>query len=656
MQEGPVFFLPGRRREDRQPGRVHAAETKQGREHDMKKSKFFFLPIVLCFCFILSACQYGPELEQLKIQQYEGMGGTDDEYKADYDILDRGPVSGGELNLFTTEPDTLNPLLTKNIYVSEFLGFVYEGLTALNEKQQAVPKLSDNWSVSADGLIWTFHIRDNVKWQDGQLFTASDVEFTVQLLENAGIDSVYKPLVQNIETCTAVDSSNFKLVLSKPNSFLPEMMTFPILPAHQFKQKDVLSSKEDFKPVGTGPYRFEAFTDKKLVSLKADRNWWYLGTDNNGKDSMYIETVNIKVYKSTDDAIGALQTGDIDAVCIDSSDFSKYKGRTDLTIKKYTSRDFEMLAFNLNNPILSDRYVRKAISLAIDRNKLVSDVLPGDAYVSEVPILPESWISGLEGVTADPSALEGLLAGQNTATDVSPAGIAAGQASTGSAVKGAANVSGTTVQSAVPTNAAITAATPREALLQGGWKESTQGYYKTIGGVRKYLQLEILVNSNNSVRVQAAQNICNQVSQAGIKAVCTPVEWNDLLTRVNTLKYDAAFIGCRVPQIPDLSYLYSIAYLPSSVLGAYDTARNISGYYNMQLDAYIGGLFKESSEERKKVYYKAALEQIAKDTPYIGLYFTRNAVVYGKSLRGPLQPDTWNLYNDFVHWYKPQPQ
>lgn len=598
----------------------------------MKKSKYLVLLFILCLSFPISACQYGPELEQLQMQQYESIGDADDEYKADYDILDKGPVSGGELNLFTTEPDTLNPILTKNTYVSDFLGLIYEGLTSLDEKQQPVPKLSDTWSVSADGLIWNFHIRDNVKWQDGQLFTASDVEFTVQLLMNAGIDSVYKPLVQNIATYTAVDSSNFKLVLSKPNSFLPEMMTFPILPKHQFKQKDILSSKDDFDPIGTGPYQFESYTDKKLVSLKADRNWWYMGINDNSKGSMYIEKVNVKVCKNTDDAIGLLQTGDIDVVCIDSGDFSKYRGRTDLTIKKYTSREFEMLAFNLKNPVMSDKYVRKAISLAIDRNKLISEVLPGDSYAAEVPILPESWISNLEGVTVDASVLKGLSASSS------------------------ANITESAVNTAAVTNTAITATTPKEALLQGGWKESKQGYYKTIGGVRRYLKVEILVNSNNSTRVQAAQNICSQLTPAGIQAVCTQVQWNDLLTKVNTSNYGVAFIGCRIPQIPDFSYLYSSSYLPATLLGAYENARNISGYYNMQLDTYINGLFKENSEDRKKVYYKAALEQISNDTPYIGLYFTRNAVIYSKNLRGPLGPYTWNRYNDVIHWYKPQQQ
>ena len=116
--------------------------------------------ILLLICTLLSACQTGIDSGQL--QQYGGSGGAGTGQYEDYDILDRGPVSGGTLNVFTTEPDTLNPILTKNTYTADFLGFIYEGMTRLDKSQRAVPVLSDSWTVSPDGLIWNFHIRVGV--------------------------------------------------------------------------------------------------------------------------------------------------------------------------------------------------------------------------------------------------------------------------------------------------------------------------------------------------------------------------------------------------------------------------------------------------------------------------------------------------------------
>ncbi len=642
--------------------------------------------ILLLICTLLSACQTGIDSGQL--QQYGGSGGAGTGQYEDYDILDRGPVSGGTLNVFTTEPDTLNPILTKNTYTADFLGFIYEGMTRLDKSQRAVPVLSDSWTVSPDGLIWNFHIRDGVRWQDGKAFTADDVEFTIQTIRNNSIDSIYKPLFQNMVTCVAVDSSNIKIALGKPNSFLPEMMSFPILPKHQFSKKDVLSSSKQFSPIGTGPYNYVSYTHGKNVIMKANKDWWQLsasdestaggpaestagagtgtgtGTGMNagtvpaitpvdigdhglevpldtGENTvsgtvpdnsavtpdkkMYIETIQANIFKSPDDAMGAFQLGEIDISGIPTSDLAKYKGRTDLVIKKYTSRNYEFLAFNMRNPVFSDPFARKAIDLAIDRDELINDVLPGESEAAKLPVLQESWISETEDIAAV-SSVPYPTAGYTTQ---------------------AAIINSTTFS-------AITAATPSEALLEGGWKQGSDGYYKYISGARRYLKVSLLVNTNNSIRVRAAQKICAQLQRAGIPSDVKQVAWNDLMNSVTGNKYDMAFIGCRVPQIPDLSYLYSAGYLPAALSGASGNAFNVSGYNNPAVDANVASLFRETDESKRKTIYKALQNQIDNDTPYIGLYFLRDAMVYGKRLRGPLEPDTWNHFSGFTQWYKPE--
>ena len=565
----------------------------------MKKIKVLILLFTVSFMII--ACRSGSSLDQFKLQQYNG-GNKAEQYNEDYDILDKGPVPGGVINLFSTEPDTLNPILTKNTYSSLFLGFIYEGLTRLDEKQQAVGQLSDEWTVSSNGLIWNFRMRSGVIWQDGQPFTANDVEFTIKSLLNPSIDSVYKPLLLNIESCATVDPSNIRIVLRKPNSFLPEMMTFPIIPKHQFKKMDMLSASKKFQPIGTGPYEFVSQNEKKKVELKINTNWWYLNTEGNkAQDGMYIEKVNMIIFNNPDDAMGAFQTGEIDAVGIKASDFVKYKGRTDLIIKKYTSRDFEFLAFNLKNPVIADNYVRRAIAQAINKEELINSILLGEAEASELPVLPDSWISESGGISEETDALS------------------SGQ-----------------------------------ILAEGGWKESKQGYYKTLEGVRKYLKVEIIVNSNNIFRIRSAKQICSQLEKVGIPAVLTLIDWKELMNRVSTAKYDIAFTGCRIPQIPDISYLYSNSYLPVSLPARYGGASNISGYFDMQVDAYITEMFRETDPGRKKMLYKSTKQLIINDTPYLGLYFLRNAVVYSKNIRGPLNPNTWNPYDGIMHWYKPE--
>jgi len=566
--------------------------------------------ILILYAFVLCACNSATWSDLLQIEQYSG-DGTDNLNKADYDILDSGPVSGGTLNLFSTEPDTLNPLLTKNIYVADFLGFIYEGLTYLNEKQKAVPLLSDEWTVSDDGLTWNFHIREGVRWHDGQNFTAEDVEFTFQTLMTPGINSVYSPLLHNISTFAAVDSYNFKIILKKPNFFTAEMMTFPILPKHLSLNINILSKTEDFKPVGTGPYKFVSYAQNKNAVLTANDNWWYLGAAGiTTKDSMYIKTININIFRSYKDAMAALQEGKIDVAEIKSGDFEKYNGRTDLVMKKYTSRDFEFLALNINNPILEDIYVRKAITLAIDKDRLVSNTLLGEAVVSDLPVMQESWINDAREASS--------------AEAVETAGI----------------------------YEVSSAKTPDEALEMGGWKKNQQGYYKVIGGVRKYLKLEVIVNKNNSVRANTAREVCNMLQKAGIDASCVELEWNEYLTRLNTSKFDIAMTGVRVPQIPDISFLYSESYISNPLPIKNESASNISGYFNLEADENIAAMYASKDPERVKEIFNDTANILLNDSPYIGLYFLREAMVYSRNIRGPLAPYVWKRYNDIIYWYK----
>lgn len=600
--------------------------------------------IYMLICLMLTSCQTGYELEQLqKLHEKYDTAAERSKSVIDFDVLDSGPVKGGTLKLFTTEPDTLNPILTKNTYTADVVSFIYEGLTRLDKNQRAVPVLSDSWTVSEDGLIWNFHIREGVKWHDGEPFTAYDAEFTIQTIQIPSVNSVYKPLLLNISSCMAVDSSTLKIALKKPNSFLPEMMNFPILPKHKFISMDVLSSAEEFDPVGTGPYRLDKYTPGEKITLSLNNDWWYM-KENPGisTDGMYLSTVQAKIIKSADDAMESFQAGDVDIAGIPVNEYYKYKGRTDLTIKKYTSRNFEFIAFNLKDPVFTDIYARKAISMAIDRDRIISELLPGEAEAADLPVLPGSWISDLTGVTAQTI----LDIGSVTENDV--AGT--------SSVNAGKEANKQTDKDDAKEDELSAAKTPEDILTVGGWKGSKQGYYKVIKGVRRYLKVEMLVNSNNALRVKAAQMVCAQLEEAGIPAKLVQVEWDELLKKVDTGKFNMVFMGCRVPQIPDISFMYSDGYLPEGYSANVRSAYNVAGYSNEHVNAYIIALFNENDTNRKKAIYKAFKEQIETDCPYVGMYFLRDSMIYSKEIKGQIAPDTWNRFNDMYQWYKPVAQ
>lgn len=591
----------------------------------MKKG--YRIIIYILSCLLLTSCQTGYELEHLQqLHKKYDTAVERSKFINDFDVLDSGPVKGGTLKLFTTEPDTLNPILTKNTYTADVVSFIYEGLTRLDKDQKAVPVLSDAWTVSDDGLIWDFHIREGVKWHDGEPFTAYDAEFTIQTIMIPSVNSVYRPLLLDVSSCMAVDSSNLKIALKKPNSFLPEMMNFPIIPKHKFVSVDVLTAAEKIDPVGTGPYRFDMYSPGEKIALSLNNDWWYMNQNADlTAEGMYLEAIHATILKSADDAMEAFQAGDVDVTGIPVNEFHKYKGRTDLTIKKYTSRNYEFIAFNLKEPVFTDVYARKAVSMAIDREKIIRDLLPGEAEAADLPVLPGSWISDLDGISAQSIEDDDPAANKQNEKDEEEDELS-------------------------------DAKTPEEVLTAGGWKANKQGYYKVIKGVRRYLSVEMLVNSNNALRVRAAQMACEQLEEAGIPAKLVQLEWDDLLKRVDTGKFNMVFMGCRIPQIPDISFMYSAGYLPDGYTANARSAYNVAGYANAQVDAYITALFAENDPEKKKAIYKGMMEQIQEDRPYIGMYFLRDSMIYSKEIKGQIAPDTWNRFNDMTQWYKPIPK
>ncbi len=513
-------------------------------------------------------------------------------------VIDRGVTRGGTLNLFTTRPDTFNPVYTKNAFVQSFSGLVFESLVKLQKNQKPLPVLADKWSVSQDGLVWTFHIRDDVRWHDGMPLTAEDVEFTVNEILNGKNGSVYKGNLQGVKSFGAIDRNNFRIVIGKPNSFQAELMTFPIIPRHYFEKYEDGNAPSGTLPPGTGPYRFASVEEDK-IHLVANDDWW--NALSKAEDSLkppYIANIDINIYESPEDALNAFNIREIDVAFIDFADLERYRGSVHSSLKTYTSRDFEFIAFNTVDNVLSDKAVRQAIAYSIDRNKIINSILPGRGIVSEIPVLPDSWLNDTNVYSYEVDLVKA-----------------------------------------------------REILSQNGWNEDKGKWSKRINGRREYLSFELLVNDENVSRKSVAEEIARQLKDIGIEVTVVSLKWDEMFEKIEAGEYDMALMGCTVPQIPDISFLYATPYFSFTPSEGYSGARNISGYNNQKVDDYIRKIFSEADNDRKKALFINMKGIITEDVPYLGLYFLNNAVMYRKTIRGSIEPYIWDRYNEITQWY-----
>ncbi len=247
-----------------------------------------------------------------------------------------------------------------------------------------VPSIA-NGDISADGMHYTLKLRPNLKWSDGQPLTADDVVFTLNLWNTpaygAKTNTVGLPSI-DFNTLKAADATTVTFSMKKPfapliNSQLADPGLAP-MPKHIFGTMDpasILKSPENLKPsVSSGP-----FTVKDRVKgdhINVVRNPNYFQAD---KGYPYLDGINFKIITDSSTILTALQSGSIDTSWfLDITKQDSYKalqGYTYYTEKH--SATFEEISFNLHDPILADLQVRKAISMAIDIDTIINQILKG---------------------------------------------------------------------------------------------------------------------------------------------------------------------------------------------------------------------------------------------------------------------------------------
>ncbi len=508
---------------------------------------------------------------------------VEDIYEGKYDVLDKGPENGGSLRLFSTPVDTLNPILTKNQYVQDFLGLVFEGLYKLDEKQQPVPVLAESAITSADGLKLTVTLKSGIKWHDGLTLQAADIVYTINNIMDAKNSSVYAASLQNIAAVSAGKNNTVIITLKKPDSLMLYSMTFPVIPMH---------SKKNLASVGTGPYALVSYNAKTGVKLKANEDWWNKENKSDTEvTTPYIQSVEVKIFQNTGKATNAFQSRDVDVVTADYTEFKKYIGRTDISLKRYPGKNYEFLSLNITKGPMANKNLRNAVAGFIDKKKLVNAAAWGIAVPAELPLFPNSWINQLVNI--------------EQYSDIKKA---------------------------------------KQIMTQSGYVLSRNKYVSKTNS--KALTLKLIVNQENAVRVNTANALAAELSKNGITVEVEKLTWENVQNRIKSGAYDLALLGYKISSKPDLSFAYSTENI--------NTGLNTAKYSNPVVDGYLQQILAQPDVEKQKSLYTGLLKTVLDERPYIGLYFINEGVMCSKNIKGAVNPNVWSSYNDFSQWYVPQ--
>lgn len=319
----------------------------------------------------------------------------------------------------TSDPKSFNLIVSNETSSSEIAGYIFEGLTTLNVFTLKVePQLAKSWEVSPDGLEWTFHLRDDVRWSDGVPFTADDVVFTFN-------DLIYNPEIPtSSRDIFSIDGRPFKVEsvdehtvkFTLPLKFAPFLrgMSQPILPKHKL-QAAVRDGKFTFtwgidtppqEIVGTGPFILWRYDPGQRLILRRNPRYWK--TSPQGEKLPYISEVIYMIVQSADIELLKFMEGTVDYYGLRGMDYSMLKPlEKELNFMVYDmgpAMGSNFLTFNQNTrknpatgkPFLDPRKLswftnpdfRRAAAHAIDKQKIVEIVNNGLGYPQYSPMGP----------------------------------------------------------------------------------------------------------------------------------------------------------------------------------------------------------------------------------------------------------------------------
>ena len=276
----------------------------------------------------------------------------------------------------------MNPFIGYNELAYEIYSQNYEFLVE-RRPEDFMPGpdgIAESWETSPDGLTWTFHLHEDIKWQDGQPLTADDVVFTYNYIIDNEMP-VFSTGTKGITKAVKVDDYTVQLITTKPKSNILRLW-IPILPEHvwgKMSPKEASTSFKNLQPVGSGPFQLVEWKRGSYIRMKANKDYW-LGAPK-------VDELVYVVYNNPSTMVEDLLAGRIAAAHdIPTAEFKKLQDTPGIKAIAFTFFNWDYLNYNcyegaasLGNPVLKDPRFRIALDTAIDRDKLVSIAYGGQA-------------------------------------------------------------------------------------------------------------------------------------------------------------------------------------------------------------------------------------------------------------------------------------
>ena len=290
---------------------------------------------------------------------------------------------------------TMDPRLAQDTSAAHMNELIFNGLVRISPELVAEPDLATSWSYN-DPTTVTFKLRPNVKFQNGDPFTAQDVVYTYDTILNEDFGAPRRSLYTPIESVKAIDDLTVQFKLKEAYAPLLMYLNMGIVP-HTYAE----SMGKDFSdnPIGTGPFELKSWDKGSKITLAANANYY--------KGKPKIDTIEISVIPDNNVRLIALESGDLDFITspVPPQDLARIKGEKNLVVEQTTALGYTYLNLNLHDPILQDVRVRQALAYLTDTATISDAIFYGLDTPASSFLLPNTFYY-TDNVTKYPYNLE----------------------------------------------------------------------------------------------------------------------------------------------------------------------------------------------------------------------------------------------------------
>lgn len=299
----------------------------------------------------------------------------------------------------SAEPDSFFPWESAAADTAAICYNIFDGLFSFDEKGALQPALCVSYDISADNLVYTFHLRDGVRFHNGADFSSADCVYTYENLAGLNGNAVRADKMRVIKSVSAPDPLTFVVELKNCAGGFLYLNTSPILPVG-YDNHAVL-------PVGTGPYKFVEYQLHHKVVLEKNDSYW------NSDCMPTIPRVEIFIISDENAALSALQSNELDVAQLISANNARALEGT-FQVVSNPQNMVQILGMNNTYGPLADVRVRRAISMAVNKQEIIDGVMDGfgtELYSNFSPIMGEFYNDELKGIYPyNPEAARALLA------------------------------------------------------------------------------------------------------------------------------------------------------------------------------------------------------------------------------------------------------